>query len=272
MKNGERFVLAIFRIQKDKDARSTFSPADFHTMKLTYFSHSCFLVETDSHRFIIDPYLSGNPLAEKAEIKPENVVCDYVFVTHGHFDHLGDAVQIARKNNATVIAMYEVADFLAHSEKIKTHGMGVGGAHVFSDEKGSFEAKMTIAFHSAGYDVSNGELSDGRFVYLGNPAGFLIKADGDTIYHAGDTALTLEMKLLGKLNKIDVALLPIGDNFTMGPKDAAMAAKFLKCDLAIPMHYNTFGLIEQNPEKFVKKCEKRGVYARALDIGQSVEF
>lgn len=241
-------------------------------MKLTYLSHSCFLVETSAHRILIDPFLSGNPLAEKAGIKPGEMECDYVFVTHGHFDHLGDAVQIARRNNATVVGMYELAEFLARQEKIKTHGMGVGGAHIFEDEKGSFEAKMTIAFHSAGYDASNGELKDGRFVYLGNPAGFLITADDQTIYHAGDTALTLEMKLLGKLQHIDVALLPIGDNFTMGPKDAALAAKFLKCDLAIPMHYNTFGLIEQDPQKFVKKCRSRSQHARALDIGGSVEF
>lgn len=230
-------------------------------MKLTYLSHSCFQIETQAHRLIIDPFLSGNG---KAPIKPADVKCDYVLVTHGHFDHLGDAVEIARANDAPIIAMYEIADYLAQ-KKVKTHGMGVGGAHQFPFGR----VKLTIAFHSAGY-APGGELKNGEFIYLGNPAGMLITADGKTIYHAGDTALTLEMKLLGELNQIDVALLPIGDNFTMGVDDAAHAAGFLGCGLAIPIHYNTFELINADPDAFVQRVEARGQRAKALAIGESL--
>ena len=234
-------------------------------MKLTYLSHSCFFIETSSHRPIIDPFLTNNPLAKT---KPNEVECDFVLVTHGHFDHVGDAVEIARRNDATIIASYEVADFLAQ-EKVKTHPMGIGGAREFPFGR----VKLTIAFHSAGY-APGGELKSGEFIYLGNPAGMLITADGKTLYHAGDTALTLEMKLLGELNKIDVAMLPIGDNFTMGPDDAAIAVDFLKARLSIPMHYNTFGYIQVDPQQFVQKVEVSGTgqQARALGIGESLEI
>ena len=238
-------------------------------MKLTYLSHSCFLIETKEHRLIIDPFLSGN---DKAPVKASEIKCDYVLITHGHFDHVGDALEIARANDATIIAMYEIADYLAQ-EKVKTHGMGVGGAHEFPFGC----VKLTIAFHSAGY-APGGELAKavpltkGEFIYLGNPAGMLITADNKTIYHAGDTALTVEMKLLGELNKIDLALLPIGDNFTMGIDDAALAAEFLKCGLAIPIHYNTFDLIKADPHLFVRKVEARGRRAKALAIGETIEI
>ncbi len=232
-------------------------------MKLTYLSHSCVFIETATHRLIIDPFLTGNG---KAPIKADEVKCDFVLVTHGHYDHLGDAVEIAKRNDATIISTYEVADYLAQ-EKVKTHGMGVGGAHDFPFGR----VKLTIAFHSAGY-APGGELSHGQFIYLGNPAGMLITAEGKTVYHAGDTALTLEMKLLGELNKIDVALLPIGDNFTMGADDAAIAAEFLRCGLAIPIHYNTFDLINADAHAFVEKVEARGQCAQAVAIGATLEI
>ncbi|MEA3188942.1 MAG: hypothetical protein QOD99_2772 [Chthoniobacter sp.] len=232
-------------------------------MKLTYLSHSCVFIETSTHRLIIDPFLTGNGTAQ---IKQEDVKCDFVLVTHGHFDHLGDAVEIARRNKATIISSYEVADYLAQ-EKVETHGMGIGGAWKFPFGR----VKLTIAFHSAGY-APGGELKDAQFIYLGNPAGMLITADGKTIYHAGDTALTVEMKLLGELNHIDVALLPIGDNFTMGVDDAVLAAEFLKCALAIPIHYNTFDLIRADTDAFVQKLAARGIRGNALAIGETLDL
>lgn len=230
-------------------------------MNLTYLSHSCFLFETSSHTLIIDPFLTDNPLAQA---KPADIRCDFVLVTHGHFDHVGDAVEIARRNDATVISSYEVADWLAR-EGVKTHPMGLGGGFAFPFGR----VKLTIAFHSAGYPPAKEDKQSG-FIYVGAAAGMLIQADGKTLYHAGDTALTLEMQLLGKRNKIDLAMLPIGDNFTMGPDDAVTAAEFLKPALTLPMHYNTFGYIKQDPAAFVSALATKGLKGRAPAIGETI--
>ena len=228
-------------------------------MKITYLSHSCFLLETDSHTLIVDPFLKDNPLAQ---VKPGDIKCDYVLVTHGHFDHVGDAVEIAKKNNATIISSYEVADWLSR-QGAKAHPMGVGGGFRFPFGR----VKLTVAIHSAGYPSAEGD--KGGFLYLGVAAGMLIKTEGKTIYHAGDTALTLEMQLLGERNHIDVAMLPIGDNFTMGPEDAVVAAQYLKARLVLPMHYNTFPPIHQDPLAFVSALEAKGIKGVAPAIGES---
>jgi L-ascorbate metabolism protein UlaG (beta-lactamase superfamily) len=230
-------------------------------MKITYLSHSCFLIETSSHTLIIDPFLTHNPLAQ---VKPEDIRCDFVLVTHGHFDHVGDSQEIARRNDATVISSYEVADWLSRQGVKKTHPLGIGGGYEFPFGR----VKLTIAFHSAGYPPPEGD--KGGFVYLGVPAGLLIQAEGKTLYHAGDTALTLEMQLLGQRNKIDVAMLPIGDNFTMGPEDAVAAAEFLGAALVLPMHYNTFPPIHQDPNAFVKMLGDKGIQGQAAAIGETI--
>jgi len=227
-------------------------------MKLTYLSHSCFLLETGTHRLLIDPFLSGNP---KAPVKAETVKCDFILISHGHGDHVGDAVAIAKRNNATIISNYEIATYCSE-QGAKSHGMHIGGGHNFPFGR----VKLTIAHHGSGYHTEKG------FLYLGNPVGFLITAGGKTIYHSGDTGLFLDMQLIGQLNRIDVALLPIGDNFTMGIDDAVKAVEFLKPQVAIPMHYKTFDVIDADPLEFAGKALAAGTRAEVLDIGKSFEF
>ena len=227
-------------------------------MKLTYWSHSCFLLETKNHSIVFDPFLTGNP---KAKIKPEEVKCDFILVTHGHGDHLGDAVDIAKRNNATIISNFEVATYCG-KQGANVHPMHIGGGHDFPFGR----VKLTIAHHGSGLDTEDG------FIYLGNPAGFLLMSKRKTLYNAGDTGLFLDMQLIAELNPIDVALLPIGDNFTMGIDDACKALEFLKPKVAIPMHYKTFDLIDADPHEFRKKAEDTETFVEILDIGQTFEF
>jgi L-ascorbate metabolism protein UlaG (beta-lactamase superfamily) len=230
-------------------------------MKLTYLSHSCFLLEISSHRLLIDPFLTGNPLAK---VSADEVECDYILLSHGHADHFGDTVAIAKRTGATVIANFETAE-VCGAEGAKVHQMGIGGAWSFPFGR----VKLTIAHHSSG--LPNGEGTG--FHYMGNPTGILITAEGKTVYHAGDTGLFLDMKLIGELDKIDVAILPIGDNFTMGPEDAAHAVEFLNAKLAIPMHYNTFDLIKVDPQRFVNAVAARGTgTARVMEVGETIEL
>ncbi len=227
-------------------------------MKLTYLSHSCFFVETSTHRLIIDPFLTGNPLAK---MKADDVQCDFILISHGHEDHFGDAVEISKRTGATIVSNFEIAMTCASRGARNVHPMNPGGGWNFPFGR----VKMTIAHHS-----SSNASGDG-FAYLGNPCGLLIIANGRTLYHAGDTALFTDMKLIGELNHIDVAMLPIGDNFTMGIDDAAIAVEFLKADLAIPMHFNTFDLIKVDPHAFVKKVEAGAMRAKVLEVGESID-
>lgn len=228
-------------------------------MKLTYLSHSCFFVETSTHRLIIDPFLTGNPLAKT---KAADVECDFILVSHGHEDHLGDAVEISKRTGATIIANFEIAMTCANRGAKAIHPMNPGGAWNFPFGR----VKMTVAHHSSSNATEDG------FLYLGNPCGILITADGKTLYHAGDTALFSDMKLIGELNNIDVAMLPIGDNFTMGIDDAAIAVDFLKAKLALPMHYNTFDLIKTDPHAFAKKVAAIGAHAKVPTVGETIEI
>ena len=225
-------------------------------MKLTYLAQSGFLAETTSHKLLIDPFLSGNPLAVT---DPESLECDYILLTHGHGDHLGDTIPIARRTGATVIATFELAMYLAN-KGLSVHPMGIGGQ--FSFPFGN--VKFTIAHHSSGFIEE-----DGTIICLGNPAGLLLKADDLTIYHAGDTALFYDMKLIGEANDIDMAILPIGDNFTMGIDDSLKAVDFLKPKRVIPVHFNTFPIIEADPEMFKAKCP---VPVDVLVPGESLEL
>lgn len=207
---------------------------------------------------MIDPFLTGNPLAT---VKAEDIKADYILVTHGHGDHVGDTLSIAERNNATVIAPNDLARYLGF-EGAKTHGMGIGGAFEFPFGK----VKLTLALHDSSYNPPGTQEN----IYTGMASGFLLMVEGKTIYHAGDTGLFKDMKLIGKMNEIDLAFLPIGDNYTMGPEDAVIAAKYVKAETVVPMHYNTFPLIAQDPDAFVESLEEEGITGIVMAPGQQL--
>lgn len=205
--------------------------------KLTFLGHACFLLEdSDGGRLLFDPFLSGNPMATA---KPGEIKADYILISHAHGDHLGDAYDIAAKNDALIITTAEIAE-AAREEGCRTHALHIGGGYRFPF--GS--VKATLAFHGAG-------------IPGGHACGFLVEYNGKKIYFAGDTGLFGDMRLLGELNKLDLALLPIGDNYTMGIDDAAVAASFLKARQVIPYHYNTWPLIKADPLLFKEKVEQQ---------------
>jgi L-ascorbate metabolism protein UlaG (beta-lactamase superfamily) len=200
------------------------------TVNITYHGHDCFTIQTDTANLLIDPFLTGNELAD---VSADQVGADYILVSHAHGDHLGDAVPIARRTGATVISNFEIANYMT-SQGVNAHPMHIGGARQFPFGK----VKLTIAHHGSSFP-------DGA--YGGNPCGFLLWLEGKVIYFAGDTALTCDMTLYGA-EGIDVAMVPIGDNFTMGPEDAVKAVGFLQPKTVVLMHYNTFGAITQDEQ------------------------
>lgn len=226
-------------------------------MKVSYHGHSIVKIETNGKTILIDPFINGNELTD---LKVEDVKADVIIVTHGHGDHLGDTVEIAKKNDALVICNAELSAYLGWQD-VRTHEMSIGGAYEFDFGK----VKLTQAIHGTGLVTD-----DKQIIYLGMPAGVLFMAEGKTVYHAGDTALFSDMKLIGERHPVDLAFLPIGDNFTMGPEDAAYAAQLIQAKTVVPIHFNTFPPIKQNPQNFIELLQDQN--GLVLEAGESIEL
>jgi len=220
-------------------------------MKLTFLGHSGWLVDLNGQQIAIDPFLTGNPVAIK---RAEELSPAYILLTHAHGDHYGDTESIARRTGATVIASFEVVSYLGQ-KGIPGHAMNIGGSFTFPFGKITY----TPAWHS-------NSLPDGT--YAGMPSGVVLAAEGRRLYHAGDTALFGDMALIGS-KALDVALLPIGDNYTMGPEAALEAVKLLRPKVVIPIHYNTFELIRQDAQAFKAAVESHtGSRVAVLEPGE----
>ncbi len=224
-------------------------------LKLRYLSHSAVILDDGSNQVIIDPFITGNPTCT---IKWQDVEAKFIVLTHAHGDHFGDTLQIAEKNNALVIAVNELANYVSRNGA-KAHNMHIGGSFNFPFGK----VKFTVAHHGSSNDENE---------YMGEPAGVIITIGGKKIYHSGDTGLFMDMKLIGESEDIDVFLVPIGDNFTMGIDDAVKAAEFVNPKLVIPIHYNTFPVIKANPDEFAEKAIAKGLNAKVMEYGETIEL
>ena len=223
-------------------------------MQFTFYGHSCFAVEVAGKKLLFDPFISGNPLAKDVDINA--IEADYILVSHGHGDHVADLVSIAKRTGATIIAVYEVAEWAQKQGCEKTHGMNFGS---FYFEFG--EVRMVPAAHSSG-------LPDGS--YGGNPGGFVVKTKEGSFYYTGDTCLTMDMQLIHRYAKLDLAIMPIGGNFTMNAEDAVMAAEFVQCRKIIGVHFDSFPPIKIDHEKTKTQFNAAGLQLILPEIGKTI--
>lgn len=225
-------------------------------MKITFYGHACIGIEVNGKHIIVDPFISGNPKASHININ--DLKADFILLTHAHNDHTLDVEAIAKKNNSIIVSNYETAVYYG-SKGLQYHPMNHGGSWQFDFGK----VKYVAAVHSSSF-------ADGT--YGGNPGGFVIEGEHKNIYISGDTALTMDMKLIPMRTKLDLAIFPIGNNFTMDVEDAIMAADFVDCDKILGCHYDTFGFIIINHDEAKKKFFDAGKDLMLLDIGESISL
>lgn len=226
-------------------------------MKITFFGHSCFLLETSTSKILFDPFITPNERAKHIDV--EKIEADYILQSHGHVDHFVDLPEIAKRTGAMVVSSWEITEWLKKKGIENVHPMNIGGSWTFPFGK----VKMVFAAHS-------NSLPDGS--YGGVAAGYIIEADSKRIFYAGDTGLNQDMKLIGEYWTPDVALLPIGDNFTMDVDDAVIASDFIQCNEIIGMHFDTFGYIEINHSEAIRKFEIRNKTLHLMEIGSTIEI
>src|SRR5215472_12060021 len=226
-------------------------------MKVTYYGHSCFGVEVGGKNLLFDPFISGNELARHVDIK--RIPADYILISHGHADHVADVADIAKRTGATIVSNYEVVLWFGKQGLEKGHPLNHGGGHRFDFGR----AKFVNAVHSSG-------LPDGS--YGGNPGGFVVETGEGNFYYSGDTALTMDMKLIGESVQLRFAALCLGDNFTMDVEDAIKAADYVKCREILGLHFDTFPPIKIDHQAAIEKFAAKGKKLHLLNPGESHDF
>jgi L-ascorbate metabolism protein UlaG (beta-lactamase superfamily) len=231
-------------------------------MRITWYGHSAFRLDFGGKAVLIDPFFTGNPgFGGDKEAAAKGV--SHILLTHGHADHVGDAIDISKKTGAAIVTNYDLCMWLAAKGVTKFDPMNTGG----TTDQGGFSVTMVRADHSSG------DIVDGMPIYLGNPCGIIVKAPGEpTVYHLGDTDIFSDMALINEIHAPQVAMVPIGDRFTMSPKTAALAVKkFFKLKSVIPCHYGSFPIIEKTADKFVAEMKGAATKVIVPEKGKAVE-